>query len=34
VKDLEKELEFFGTGTTAITEEPDNQGKRKIHNNI
>ncbi len=34
VKDLEKELQFFGTGTTAITEEPDNQGKRKIHNNI
>jgi hypothetical protein len=27
VKGLEKELQFFGTGTAAITEEPDNQGK-------
>ena len=27
VKDLEKELQFFGTGTMAITEEPDNRGK-------
>ena len=27
LKDLEKELQFFGTGTAAITGEPDNQRK-------